>query len=164
VTGEDEERVHAWVPKTLKRLMDADERSIKEVVTAALWQEYGGKKKSALQAQKEQKEARLESIREEIRVLRDQERELESEVRGLEDAIESAEDDIGYEDELKALFNEFANSRAVLPAFRTDAQEIADDHGRGLAQIEEDLRELAEESDYEIDESRWTDRMGGGLE
>jgi len=164
MAGEDEERLHAWVPKSLKRLMDADDRSIKEVVTAALWQEYGGKRKSALEAQKEQKEIRLESVRDEIEVLREEEAELEREVRNLEEAIETAEDDMGYEDDVKALFNEFANSRAVLPRFRSDAKDIADEHGKSLAEIEQDLKELGEESDYEIAEERWTDRMGSGLE
>jgi hypothetical protein len=46
-----EERLVADIPSELKRLVKSDSRTIKEVVTAALWSEYGGKRDGALERQ-----------------------------------------------------------------------------------------------------------------
>lgn len=148
----------------LKRMMDADPRALKEILESGAWREMGGKRKSALEAQREQKELRREAVRNEIEVLKQEESKLAGEIEELDEEIASVEDEPSYEDDLETLFNEFANSRAVLPRFRSDAKQIADEHGKTLSEIEQDLRDLAEDSEYEIEESRWTDKLGGGLE
>lgn len=148
----------------LKRMMDADPRSLKEILESGAWREMGGKRKSALEAQKEQKELRREAVENEIKVLKEERAKLTQEIEELDEEIASIDDQPSYEDDVENLFNEFANSRAVLPRFRTDAQDIADEHDKTLAEIEQDLHDLADESDYEIPDDRWTDRMGSGLE
>lgn len=151
--------------KDLKRFMDADERTKREITEAALWREFGGTRKSSLDVRIEHKDRRIQMLVDEIADLQDElEREREERAALASKREELEQDETSYEEALEDLFNEFANSRAVLPQFRADAKELAEEHGRTLGEIEQDLRDLAEESDHEIADDRWTDRLGEGLE
>lgn len=148
----------------LKRFMDADSRTKREITETALWREFGGTRKSSIDIRIEHKDRRIEVLRDEIEDLK-QELETEREERELLVAKreEIEEEGRSYEEDLEDLFTEFANSRAILPRFRSEAKEIEREHGKPLEDIEADLKELAENSEYDIDEDRWTDRMGDGL-
>jgi predicted nuclease with TOPRIM domain len=99
-----EEMLGARIPEELKQLVDADSRTNQEIVVAALWREFGGKRKSVVEAQLEQKESRLKSLHEEQDELAAEADRLEAEVTALrervdtldggDDAIEAALDDL----------------------------------------------------------------------
>jgi len=62
---EDRERLVAEIPEELKRLADADERTNQEIVEAALWREFGGERKAALDRRIEEIENRLGMVKRE---------------------------------------------------------------------------------------------------
>jgi hypothetical protein len=86
--GKDTERLVAEIPRELKMLVDADRRTNKEVVEAALWTELGGQKQAAIERRIEEKKrtkANLETQRNE----REREiEELKEEIGGLEELLE----------------------------------------------------------------------------
>lgn len=153
------------VDQTLYAFLDSDSRTKKDAVEAALQREYGGEKKHALDIRIEHAERRIELINEEIEDLERERRQEQQELETLRKRREEIEEESrSYEDDLQELLDAFVNSRAVLPRFRSDAKELCEEHGVTLRDVEQDLRELADESPYEIDESRWTDDFGEGLE
>lgn len=77
----EEERLVAEIPAELKGFVDADNRSNKEVVIAALWREFGGERMSALDRRIEEKERRVSMIKSEKN---ERERELERHREDLE--------------------------------------------------------------------------------
>lgn len=81
MTNDDEERLVAEIPEELKRLIDADKRSNKEVVIAALWREYGGDKMGAL-------DRRIEEVKQRVSMV---ERERNERARELEELKEDLE-------------------------------------------------------------------------
>lgn len=77
----DRETLIAEVPSELKDLVDADSRFNREVVEAALWKEYGGHKKSALEQRVTEQKNRISMIEGEVDARHE---ELERERRKLE--------------------------------------------------------------------------------
>lgn len=76
-----EERLVAEIPAELKDLVDADRRTNKEIVKAALWREFGGERKGSLQRRIEEKERRISMIESERN---ERDREIEQERQELE--------------------------------------------------------------------------------
>ncbi|GGL54984.1 hypothetical protein [Halocalculus aciditolerans] len=149
--------------ETLYSFLDADNRTKKEAVETALTREYGGERKQAIDVRIEQKDRRIDLLQQEISELQAELDREKNEREALVDRRQELDNERTYEDDLRALFEEFAESRAVLPRFRSDARDIAEEHGETLATIEQDLRHLADEEDVEIDADRWTDDYGEGL-
>jgi len=79
--SEQTERLVAELPPELKRLVDADSRTNKEVVEAALWREFGGERLGSLERRIEEKQDRINMIQ---REKNERERELEQEQEELE--------------------------------------------------------------------------------
>lgn len=75
----------ARVPEELKALVDADGRNNQEVIEAALWREFGGEKKAALDRRVEEIENRISIVK---REKNERNRELES-LREKLDALET---------------------------------------------------------------------------
>jgi septal ring factor EnvC (AmiA/AmiB activator) len=86
----EKERLVAEIPEDLKRLVDADRRSNKEVVEAALWREFGGQRKAALDRRIEEKERRRSMVESERN---ERNRELETIDQELE-ALRAKRDNI----------------------------------------------------------------------
>lgn len=109
------------------------------------------------------REHRIQQLRSEIESNRAQVESKESELEHLLSAKERAsarEDE--YESRVKSIGDEFAESHRVFPTFRPDASEAADEFGKQLAEVADDIRAYVEEN-YEIDDSRWTDSYGDGM-
>jgi beta-phosphoglucomutase-like phosphatase (HAD superfamily) len=86
--GKDTERLVAEIPRELKMLVDADRRTNKEVVEAALWTELGGQKQAAIERRIEEKK-RTKTNLETQRNEREREiEELKEEIGGLEELLE----------------------------------------------------------------------------
>jgi len=95
----DEVMMGVRLPRELKNLVDADSRTNQEVVRAALWREFGGRKKSALEAKKEHKLQQLEAIKAEIESERDDLERVRQEVEAIDSQIEKVEANaVAYED------------------------------------------------------------------
>lgn len=71
----------ARVPPELKQLVDADSRKNQDVVEAALWREFGGERKAAIERRIDEKENRISIYK---REKREREREIEQEKGELE--------------------------------------------------------------------------------
>lgn len=95
----NEERVmlSARVPEELKKLVDADERNNQEVLEAALWREFGGQRKGAVERRIEEQKRKISLIESERN---ERKRELEEERQRLE-ALEAKREKIETRKESK---------------------------------------------------------------
>jgi len=80
---EELERLVAEIPSELKALVDADKRTNRDVVEAALWREFGGERVGALERRIEEKESRLNLVRREKKERDREETEIEEELDAL---------------------------------------------------------------------------------
>jgi len=138
--SEESERLVAEIPPDLKRLIDADNRFNKEVVTAALWREFGGQGRSGLQQRIHEKEKRITVIKEEIAK---REQELEEEQRELDALKAQLEEKSSKADQVR---DEIENLREGTrtpdnPAVKTQAEKV-----------DMDPAELLRELGYEVDQ------------
>ena len=110
------------------------------------------------------REFRVEQLRSEISAkesqVQSQRRELEH-LLEYEEQVEERESE--YTDRISSVGDEFATSTHVFPTFRTDAKAIADDFGKQLGEVSEDIKSYVEEQGYDIEEDRWTDAYGDGM-
>jgi len=79
--SEERERLVAEIPSELKALVDADERTNREIVEAALVTEFGGEKKAAI-------ERRIEQRKQRISLLESEKNERSREIEEEEEEIE----------------------------------------------------------------------------
>lgn len=93
MSGQNEVELFTRIPEELKDLVDADSRANKEVVKAALWSEFGGRKKSALEAKKQHKLEQLQAIEKEIEAERKDKNRVRSEIEALEAKIERMDEE-----------------------------------------------------------------------
>lgn len=131
------------VPDDLKDLVDADSRNNKEVVKAALWSEFGGRKKSALEAKKQHKLEQLQAIEKEIQAEREDKQRVRSEVEALESKIERMdEEQVSAIEFVDKCLDELENGDTghLVP----DVITSRDDYDR-LDEGAEELHELAKE-------------------
>lgn len=76
------------IDEDLWELLDADSRTKKDIVEAALWSEFGGRKKSALEAKKQHKLEQLQAIEKEIESEKEDKQRVRSEIEALESKIQ----------------------------------------------------------------------------
>lgn len=84
VSDESRERLVAEIPTELKELCETDRRSIREIVEAALWREFGGERKAALERRIEEKRRRISMIESERNERNRELEELRDELTALE--------------------------------------------------------------------------------
>lgn len=83
--SEEREMLSARIPSELKDLVDADGRSNQEVVRAALWREFGGKRVGDLERRIKEKERRISIVKEERERRESELSELQKELNALEE-------------------------------------------------------------------------------
>lgn len=81
MSDEDRVMLSGRVPNELKQLVDADERTNQEVLEAALWREFGGQRKGAVERRIEEQKRKISLIESERN---ERDRELEEERQTLE--------------------------------------------------------------------------------
>lgn len=148
------ERLVAEIPEELKELVDTDKRTNREIVEAALWREFGGQRKGALERRIDEKERRI-SILESERNERERELEEEqTELRALRSKLETMQSEKATErenvlqraemipaDPSHPFVQEHADDVDMTP--EELAEEIADYHGKDLAtDSDDDLNSL----------------------
>jgi chromosome segregation ATPase len=89
------ERLVAEVPEELKRLVDADKRTNREIVEAALWTEFGGEKEAAIDRRIEEKKKRISLIKSERN---ERNRELEEQREELK-TLQTKKEKLSQEEE-----------------------------------------------------------------
>lgn len=117
------------VPESLKRLVDADERNNQEVLRAALWREFGGERKAALERRLEEQRDRVSLIE---RQRNERQRELEDEQDELERIKTLLEERKPQElIEIDDLIDDMVDHGAVMPRDAERVQRIAREHYDG---------------------------------
>jgi predicted nuclease with TOPRIM domain len=147
----EKELLGARIDDTLKRLVDADSRTNQEVVARALWNEYGGERKGAIETRIEHKENRIKQVKSEIHDLQDELEEIQSEKAALEDQLE----DIGdrkeaYKDALDEVLDSAESgerSARIVPATLND---IAKEHAKDPDDVHSDIKQRAVEQERRL--------------
>lgn len=150
--ADDLDRLVAEIPSELKQLVDADHRTNKEVVEAALWNEFGGRKKSALEAKKQHKMDQLKAIEASIESEKEDHDRVKNEIEAIESQIENMKSESErYEEDLADILTDLEEGEhdRLIPAM-VPIREIADEHGKSNDVVHEDLRKLAAEQDRRI--------------
>jgi len=83
--SEEREMLSARVPAELKQLVDADQRDNQEVLEAALWREFGGQRRGAVERRIEEKERRLSMVTSERKERKREEETIKEEIAALEE-------------------------------------------------------------------------------
>ena len=130
------------IPEELKQLVDADPRTNQQIVEAALWNEFGGRKASALEAKKEHKVRQLEAIQASIGSEEEDLERVKQEIRSIEGQIEQAESGPSqYEVELRDLVNALEKGAHIWPEHQR-VQEIATKFAKQEEDVIVDTRNL----------------------
>lgn len=93
-----DERLVAEIDPQLKSLVKADNRTIREIVEASLWREYGGADRSAVKREITEKENRLVVLAEEIEEREDEMAEIERQLKALRAKLGEIEDNESEEE------------------------------------------------------------------
>jgi len=156
-TMTDKVQTKVYLPEELKDLVDADSRSNSEAVEAALWREYGGEKKTAIDRQVEQQQQKVSIVRNQRNEF---DRELEEEkqkLRALEAKQERFQDAKQRAGEAVEEFVEWmAGSGEYVFADHKDVTELANKHFDGdREKTIQRLVDAAEEEGYDFDDRRF---------
>ena len=90
--ADDLERLVAEIPAELKDLVDADRRTNREVVEAALWTEFGGRRESAIKRRIDEKSKRIEQTEKERKNRLTELEKLKDERDALEAQLETVKE------------------------------------------------------------------------
>ena len=135
----------------LHDMLEFEDGAKQDVVESALWQYFGGRRKSAVEAKIEHKKNRLQAIEQEIESDRQDKREVQEDIRSLEAKLEQIDDSVPeYEADLDDLLDAAeAGERdaRIIPATLSD---ISDRHGESPEQVHEDLKQRAIEQERGI--------------
>lgn len=141
----EREMLSGRVPAELCDLVRADPRDNQEVIETALWREFGGQRKGAIDRRIEEKKRRISTIESEKN---ERERELEDEQHALEalqERREAMED--AAERDLRNTIESIAVERSELTGelqITTPADilsETADEHDLSVTQLKERVRD-----------------------
>ena len=143
------ERLVAEIPAELKALVDADQRTNKQIVESALWREFGGERQGAIERRIDEKERR-------ISILKSERNEREREIQEHKDQLSALQSKLGDMDSKERQERErVLNKAKYVPADPTHpfvkdrcddigmtpeqlAREIADYHGKDLESDDDD--------------------------
>jgi len=141
----------ARIDETLKRLVDADPRSNQDVVARALWNEFGGERKSAIETRIEHKNHRINQIQSEIEDLEGELEEIKSEKAALEDQLEGIGDrKQAYRDALDSILDAAESGerkKRITPEMLND---VATEHAKDPEDIHEDIIDRAVEQERRL--------------
>lgn len=143
------------VPPELKKLVDADTRTNKEVVRSALWEHFGGKKKSALEAQKEHKRQRLQALDQERESLNETREQLLSQITSLDTKIDTMQsEDEAYHSACDELLADL-EAKEINRLVPTLCEDVADTYGKEPETVWEDCKHRAAEQDRPLYNTRF---------
>lgn len=127
--------------------IEADPRSNTEIIRTALWNEFGGEKQSALEAQRTQKQATRDKLRNEIAELNSRIEEYDREIATLDEKIGTLDTD-GLPDsadtDLDAVLTDMVeHDTKHYPASHGRLQQIAAEFSSEAAVVRDELQRRA---------------------
>ncbi len=145
MVSEDETQFRVNLDTDLKRLVDADARTNKEVTHAALWREFGGERKAAIDMRIEHMERREQMVLSEMEDLEEELAQIRSEKHALENKREEMmTEDEAYQQDLNQLLERLeADELTRLTPQLTDVKEVADGTEHSPEDVWKDAKELA---------------------
>lgn len=156
----DLELLGARIPPELKQLVDADSRTNQDVVEAALWDEFGGHRQSALEKRIEHKDRRISQVKREIEDLQEELATLETEKESLQHQLEEMESaSEAYESTLDQLLTEAETGNRDARIIPSTLGDIADKHGKPADEIHEELKERAIDQERDLQTTMFVSPM-----
>lgn len=150
------------IDPTLKQMIDADPRTNEEVASAALWDEFGGRRKAAVEKRIEHKDRRIAQIKDEIADLESELSAVEQERLSLQNKLEEMQgSDEQYQEDIDDLLDKMIDLGMSLYPDHTRVDDVATDHNRDAVDIVDDLQERADERDLGLPEHRFEEGSGG---
>ena len=128
----------------LWELLDADHRSKKQIVQAALWEHFGGRKKSALEAKLEHKRDQLTAIQNEIEAEMEDRDRVEREINAIQNRIEELDDaSEAYGSDLDEVLDATESGEREMRIIPATLEDIATRHGKDPDQVHQDIKDRA---------------------
>jgi len=147
-------QVKVYLPEELHDLLNADSRSNSEAVEAALWAEYGGQKKAAIEVRLENKRNQLKAAKDTLESERQNVTELENEVSKLQSMVETVEDkDEARIGDIDEILDDMVETGSSIWPKANQVEEIAREHYGGIGDRKEafqDIKERAEERELDL--------------
>jgi len=153
--GEQQFRVN--LDTDLKRLVDADPRTNKEVTHAALWREFGGERKAAIDMRIEHMERREKMVQSEMEDLQEELAQIQSEKEALLNKREEMmTKDEAYEQDLVELLTQLEEGEIerLTPELK-DVRDVADGTEHTPEGVWADAKELAAQQDRRIQNTQF---------
>jgi len=139
----DDELMGVRIPSELKRMVDADSRTNQEVVEAALWREFGGKRKGLVDVQIERKQDQLESVASERDELSDEVNRLRQEIEALKATREEIESGSTYREDVLSLLEKIEGGGGHIWPSHDEVEKLATQEDKQPEEVIDDARELA---------------------
>ena len=149
---DDETLMGVRVPDELKQLVDADQRDNKEVVIAALWNEFGGKRKPVMQSQIDSKREQLNALTQEKQEIKEEEDRVRKKINALESKLDKMQGgEEAYINALDGLLDRL-ESRDIEHIYPESPEfdEIVNTRPESKQDAFADLKERAKEQEREI--------------
>jgi len=164
MTSEETEQLFARIPASLKYLVDEDERTNQELVTAALERELGvntADSVAVIDRKIRRKEERLEQELEQAREHRDRVAQLKDDLDEIRELREDKVDEEGsYEDALDTLLDEMeAGDFPQVWATHPRVDDIRGEHGRSNEEVLYDLKQRAADQERDLLNTNFMQQM-----
>jgi DNA repair exonuclease SbcCD ATPase subunit len=138
------EMLGARIDPDLKRLVDADPRDNQDIVSAALWDEFGGQRQSSIEKRIEHKDRRIMQIKKEINDLQGELEAVQNEKASLERQLEKMQSaSEAYRDDLDAILDNREDGERDAVIIPETLGDVADRHGKSPERVYEDLKSRA---------------------
>jgi len=137
-----EERLVAEIPSELKRLVDADSRTNKQVVIAALWAEMGGERTAEVERRIDEKERRISTVESEKNERVRELDKLKNQKKALEKKLTKEEQEAAetWEEALALLHIERGVGGVTIKAPDSACEDFAKDLGMKLKPFKDELK------------------------
>jgi len=131
-------------------MMDVDRRTKKEIVETALWEHYGGRKKTSLEAKLEHKKNERKAVKQSIEAEEEQLERVDREIRAIETKIEKFDKtEDAYYSALDDLLDRLESDdlRRLVPAACAD---VGENFGKDPEEVHDDAKERAANQEREL--------------
>ena len=163
MSSDNRERLIAEVPSNLKQLVDADQRTNRDVVISALKRELGSDETSRLEMQLEHRREQRQMFKKEIQGTQSKVASLNDEISALEDQLETIEDESdSYENALDDVLDEMVDEGTHVFDGHGSIRDIATDHNTDQPVVIDDLKDRADERNLDLSDFRF-EQIGRGI-
>lgn len=141
----------ARIDPDLKKLVDADPRDNQDIVAAALWDEFGGQRQSAIEKRIEHKDRRIMQIKKELGDLEEELSAVKHEKAALERQLEKMQDSTqAYQQALEQVLDARESGEREALLIPATLEDIAKEHGKDPSEVHQDLKTRAAKQKREL--------------